>query len=91
LETNNPTRSSLLNALDAAFRILDTREPFGETFYASLPAAQAALTEGIGRAGALLDVRLTATGHAHIDVAWLWTQDQTRRLSTTIRFTHGDN
>ncbi len=87
LETNYPSRSSLLNALDAAFRILDTREPFGEAFYASLPAAQAALADGIAGAGAPLEVRLTATGHAHIDVAWLWTLDQTRRKAARTFYT----
>ena len=55
------------------------REPFGEAFYASIPAATAALRDMIGQAGAPLDVRVSATGHAHIDVAWLWTVEQTRR------------
>jgi alpha-mannosidase len=72
-------KNHLLNGLDDAFRILDTREPFGESFYASIPEAHAALRAGIERAGAPLDVDITATGHAHIDVAWLWTLGQTRR------------
>jgi alpha-mannosidase len=79
LDVNSPARSGLLNALDAAFKVLDTREPFGDAFYVSLPAAQTILNASIASAGAPLDVRLTATGHAHIDVAWLWTLDQTRR------------
>ena len=76
---NAPARGALLNALDAAFKVLDTREPFGEAFYASVAPAYAALQAGIAKAGPPLDVKLTATGHAHIDVAWLWTLDQTRR------------
>lgn len=79
LDENNPTRGELLNTLDHAFKLLDTREPFGEVFYASVPAAHAALRQGIESAGPALDVRLTAAGHAHIDVAWLWTLGQTRR------------
>ena len=79
LDVNAPARGALLNALSAAFNILDTREPFGENFYASVAPAHAALQEGIAHAGAPLEVTLTATGHAHIDVAWLWTLDQTRR------------
>ena len=79
LDANTPARGALLNALDAAFKILDTREPFGDAFYASVAPAHAALQAGIAVAGAPLDVKLTATGHAHIDVAWLWTLDQTRR------------
>ncbi len=79
LDANDPVRTGLLNALDAAFKILDTREPFGDEFYASAPAAHAALLVGIARAGAPLNVSMTASGHAHIDVAWLWTLDQTRK------------
>lgn len=79
LEVNDPARDLLLNALHDAFNVLDTREPFGDQFYASVAAAHTALKAGIAQAGAPLNVRLTATGHAHIDVAWLWTLDQTRR------------
>ena len=79
LDEAAPARGRLLNALDAAFNLLDTREPLGEAFYASVPAADAALRDGIAAAGHPLEVKLTATGHAHIDTAWLWTLDQTRR------------
>ncbi len=74
-----PARGKLLFALDKAFTILDTREPFGESFYASVPAAHAALREDIAEAGVPLDVTVVGTGHAHMDVAWLWTLGQTRR------------
>jgi len=79
LDPNDPVRTGLLNALDQAFKLLDLREPFGESFYASVPPALSALREGIASAGAPLNITMTATGHAHIDVAWLWTLDQTRR------------
>ncbi len=79
LNTDVPARERLLNALDDAFKTLDTREPFDERFYASVPAALQTLRQGIEQAGAPLDVSITAVGHAHIDVAWLWTLGQTRR------------
>ncbi len=79
LDSNDPVRIGLLNALDTAFKILDTREPFGENFYNSVLLALVTLNSAIAGCGAPLDVTLTATGHAHIDVAWLWTLDQTRR------------
>jgi alpha-mannosidase len=96
LDDNEPAKGHLLNALDAAFKILDTRAPavqnleglsfvptsrtaFGEEFYASVPAAHAALREGIVKAGPSLDVEVIGTGHAHIDVAWLWTLGITRQ------------
>ena len=79
LDDNEPAKGHILNALDDAFKILDTREPMGESFYASVPAAHAALRKGIAKAGPALDVEVVGTGHAHIDVAWLWTLGTTRR------------
>jgi alpha-mannosidase len=78
LDVNHPAKGCLLTALDEGFKSLDTREPFCEGFYASVPAAHAALMSGITKAGAPLDVDIFATGHSHIDVAWLWTLGQTR-------------
>jgi len=79
LDANEPAKGLLLNTLDDAFNRLDLYEPLGATFYNSIGAAQAHLDEGIAKAGAPLPVAIVATGHAHIDVAWLWTLDQTRR------------
>ncbi|HZR40554.1 MAG TPA: alpha-mannosidase, partial [Ktedonobacteraceae bacterium] len=79
LQEEEPARGQLLHALNQAFIALDTREPFGEGFYASVAGAHEILKEGIGGAGAGLKVEVIGTGHAHIDVAWLWTLGQTRR------------
>ena len=76
LDDNEPAQGQLLNAMDEAFKVLDTREPLGERFYSSVALAHATLREGIAQAGPALDVDIVATGHAHIDVAWLWTQGQ---------------
>jgi alpha-mannosidase len=78
LADDSPAKSALYNALEAAFNCLDTREPFGEEFYASVPEAYAALLAGVQQAGPPMDVQVFAAGHAHIDVAWLWTLAQTR-------------
>ena len=90
LPENNPVRVNLINALDAAFLLLDLREPLGAAFYESVPAAYRVLQEGIANAGPPIDVEVTGVGHAHIDVAWLWTLSQTRRkaarsFSTALR------
>ncbi|BCL78277.1 alpha-mannosidase [Ktedonobacteria bacterium brp13] len=82
MSENTPARGKVLAALDRAFTILDTREPFGEDFYKSVPEALAALRGGIAQAGAPLDVEIIAAGHAHIDVAWLWPLGQTRRKAS---------
>jgi alpha-mannosidase len=79
LGDDEPARAYLLNALDEAFKRLDIREPFGEAFYESVEPAHAALQAGIEQAGPPLPVDVVAAGHAHIDVAWLWTLGQTRR------------
>lgn len=87
LEENDPARGLLLNALDEAFKLLDLREPLEEAFYESLPVAHEALKAGIDKAGSALDVRVVATGHAHLDVAWLWSLAQTRRKTGRTFYT----
>ncbi|MEA3334317.1 MAG: alpha-mannosidase [Chloroflexota bacterium] len=81
LDENAPAKGNLLNALDEAFKILDTRAPLADRFYNSVAPAHAALQAGIDLAGAPMDVDVVGVGHAHIDVAWLWTLGQTRRKS----------
>jgi len=90
LDANHPARDRLLNALDAALARLDSREPFGDAFYDSVPAALSALEAGVRAAGPPLDADLIAAGHAHIDVAWLWTLGHThgkaaRTFATALR------
>ena len=79
LDEMRPERHGILTSLDAAFRALDTRDPLGEDFYASVPEAMEVLDTGLARAGSPLDVRLHAIGHAHMDVAYLWPVSQIRR------------
>ena len=79
LDDLEPVRPRLYNALDAAYKLLDLREPWEASFYGSLSAALAELRAGIAAAGPPLPVEIIAAGHAHIDVAWLWTLAQTRR------------
>ncbi|MCP4379478.1 MAG: alpha-mannosidase, partial [bacterium] len=81
IDENHAAKGHLLNALNAAFELVDICEPFTEGFYASVPEAHAALRAGIDKAGPALDVTVVATGHAHIDVAWLWQVAQTRGKS----------
>lgn len=79
LPEENPARHALLNGLADTFQALDTREPLETAFYESVPPALQVLESALRSAGAPLDVTVHATGHAHIDVAWLWTLGQTRR------------
>ncbi len=79
LGQHEPARTLLLNALDDAFIALDTREPLSKNFYDSVQPALEILRDGIAQAGPPMNVEITAVGHAHIDVAWLWTLAQTRQ------------
>jgi len=87
IDENHPARGLLLNALDEAFKLLDIREPFGEAFYEGIPVVHEALKAGIDKAGSPLDVRVVAAGHAHLDVAWLWSLAQTRRKASRMFYT----
>ncbi len=51
----------------------------GDHFYASIPDAYYQLKVEINHSGEPLDIEVFAAGHAHIDVAWLWPLEQTRR------------
>lgn len=79
LDENNPSRHHLYTALDEAFKLLDLRMPIDDAFYNSVPDAYRTLKASVEKAGPPLDVDITAVGHAHLDVAWLWTLGQTRQ------------
>ncbi len=80
LDRDNPVRYGLLNALNEAFIALDTRDPLdSDDFYESVEPALQVLKSGIETSGVPMDAVIHATGHAHIDIAWLWTLGQTRR------------
>ena len=81
LEAGAPERNAILDALDHAFLVLDTRHPPGEAMHASASDALEALEGGLERAGQPLDVTLLGIGHAHMDVGYLWTVSETRRKS----------
>ncbi|MBY6163670.1 hypothetical protein KUV73_22510 [Mameliella alba] len=69
----------LLAALDKAFVTLDTRDPLGASFRASVPPAHAVLRAELDRLGPPEPEQLHAIGHAHMDIAYLWPVDQIRQ------------
>jgi len=68
----------LANALEKAWHYLDFRENLDESIYDRIKDAQRAFDESVVDAGSSLSTEIIATGHAHIDIAWLWTINQTR-------------
>ncbi|MCE5257804.1 MAG: alpha-mannosidase [Chloroflexi bacterium] len=85
------TRIRLLNVLEKAFQVLDLREPIGDAFYESVGEARRTLAESlVAEKLAPNHEKVRAIGHAHIDVAWLWSLAQTRQktartFSTALR------
>ncbi|MEN6385711.1 MAG: hypothetical protein ABFD79_11005 [Phycisphaerales bacterium] len=79
LPSESVARGRIIEAVDKTFKVLNTPTPLGESFYASIPAAYELLKDELKKAGHSLDVNITAIGHSHIDVAWLWRLEQTRR------------
>ncbi len=75
---DNTTGEIMLEVLDRAMRLLDTRDPIGDALYDSVPDALEFLTTELNSAGRPLDVTLHGIGHAHMDIAYLWTIDQIR-------------
>lgn len=90
LDPSTSDASWLRRAIEAALGAADLRRPGSDVFYASLGPARRAFAEALK--GYVHGTRPTvvATGHAHIDVAWLWPLAQTRRkaartFSTVLR------
>ena len=78
LNKNDPERFALLNLLEKAFKKIDWSAPGGEVFYASVLDANAFLDEESRKLPKNSPVTVTAVGHTHIDVAWLWRLKHTR-------------
>ncbi len=91
LPEDDYARVYLVNALEEAVRAIDFGEPLGDAFYASVECARQMLAERVAACPAPpRHERVRAIGHAHIDVAWLWSLAQTREkaartFSTALR------
>ncbi|XJZ26696.1 alpha-mannosidase [Bacillota bacterium Lsc_1132] len=90
LQENQPERQLLLKAIDKAFFLIDWSIQGSDSFYDSLHQAQSKLNEEIEQIPKNYPVTVTAIGHTHIDVAWLWRLKHTREkaarsFSTVLR------
>jgi alpha-mannosidase len=80
LDQNDLRRVRLLELLEASFRRVDFFKPRSENFYGSLSAAASILDEGLASLRSKeLKPCVTALGHSHIDMAWLWRLAHTRQ------------
>ncbi|MED5020905.1 alpha-mannosidase [Paenibacillus chibensis] len=81
LDERQLERHELTTALEEAFNQLDWSRPGSETFYASAALARRTLRERLEAIPRGPRPQITAVGHCHIDVAWLWRLQHTREKS----------
>lgn len=91
MESNSPDYWRIMHALEKAVGLVDLRCPLSEAFYESIRSAREYMEREFyaGICGGNAPV-VHCVGHTHIDVAWLWTLDQTREktqrsFSTVLR------
>ena len=78
-DPGNKTYADVLHILNEAVNRMDCRVPGSEEFFASVCSAGNYLQEALyKRYCTQQDVSVICIGHTHIDVAWLWTLEQTR-------------
>ena len=79
LKTDDARRARLLRHIDEAIDLIDFRPGDAQRFARSLEAAQARADRLYAEADADAMPEIVATGHTHIDVAWLWRVRETRQ------------
>jgi len=82
-DDNQKIQLDIINYLNSAVNLLDLRKAYSKSFYQSVDEAIKYLEEEFynGYCGDD-DVITHCVGHTHIDVAWLWTLEQTREKVT---------
>lgn len=94
MDVNSRIYMRLIGILDDVTDIIDFRAGKGERFYESLKEARDFLRQDLYQkyhADSAFSPILWAVGHAHIDTAWLWRLDHTKKkcentFSTALHF-----
>lgn len=81
LGDNDPNKFELLKILNGAFKLIDWSYPESKTFYESIHHARILLNTELESIEKSTPITVTAIGHTHIDVAWLWRLKHTREKS----------
>lgn len=79
LKHDDARRTRILNHIDEALKAIDLRPGDAPRFAASLGAAEVIADRIYADADADAMPTIVATGHTHIDVAWLWRVRETRQ------------
>ena len=79
-DKDSKAKREIENVLNNTINMIDFRDPYSDTFYNSIEQATQYLDiELYEKMTGYDDVIATCIGHTHIDVAWLWTTDQTKQ------------
>lgn len=78
LNKESEARLNIEHDLNEAVNMLDLREPYSEAYYASIKRAREYLADTIYAGDKYNPITASVIGHTHIDVAWLWTVEQTK-------------
>ncbi|AIQ37165.1 alpha-mannosidase [Paenibacillus sp. FSL H7-0716] len=78
LPEDRPEKHQLLKTLDSAYLRIDWSRPGSESFYTSVGEAAQELADRLAGMRQVSEITVTAIGHTHIDVAWLWRLTHTR-------------
>ncbi|WP_237155266.1 alpha-mannosidase [Oryzibacter oryziterrae] len=79
LKDDDARKHLILNRVDEALKRVDLRAGNPERFAASLQAAEKLADEIYAAADFTGMPEIVATGHTHIDIAWLWRVKETRQ------------
>lgn len=81
-------RHAIMNLVEQSLRALDRRGGVTAEFEASLPAAEAIAQKIYALVDTEVQPTISAVGHTHLDVGWLWrvthTRDKTGRSFATV-------
>lgn len=79
LNSGDYRRIQIETCLTNALNLLDLRQPGSDEYFKSVSDARKFMQEEFyGKLCGKSDVTANCVGHTHIDVAWLWTLEQTR-------------
>ncbi|WDR03301.1 hypothetical protein PSQ19_03865 [Devosia algicola] len=88
LHQSDARRHAILNLVERALRALDRRGAHTKAFAASLAKAEKIAAEIYKLVDTEVQPTITAVGHTHLDVGWLWrvlhTRDKTGRSFATV-------
>ena len=84
LDANDWNRLRLLEALDGAVRLIDFTQSRSDAYYDSIGTAARYLSDAIAGMQGMEACKpvVTAVGHSHIDMAWLWRLSHSREKAS---------